>query len=108
MATPIGRNERVWAVVRAIPLGRVATYKQIAALAHIEGPSGPRQVGYAMSALKPEHNVPWHRVINSKGQVSARGLGGRAEEQYEMLAVEGVMADAEGYINLDRYRWDPL
>lgn len=103
---PAGRNERVWAVVEAIPPGRVATYRQVAALAGIEGPSGARQVGYALAALKPGSAVPWHRVINARGQVSARGRDGAVNEQYERLALEGVAADATGHIDLARYEWD--
>ena len=79
------RNARVWAVVRAIPRGRVATYKQVAALARIEGPTGARQVGYALAALGPRTKVPWHRVINSRGTVSPRGRPGWDSEQYERL-----------------------
>lgn len=105
-ATADNRNSRVWAVVCAIPRGRVATYKQVAALAYIEGPSGARQVGYALAALGPDHEVPWHRVINSKGQVSPRGRAGWDSEQYERLACEGVECDAAGHIDLAHYGWD--
>ena len=56
-ATGEGRNARVWAVVSCIPRGRVATYRQVAQLAGIEGPSGARQVGYALAALDVEHIV---------------------------------------------------
>ena len=105
-ATADNRNSRVWAVVCAIPPGRVATYKQVAALAHIEGPSGARQVGYALAALGPDHAVPWHRVINSRGLVSPRGRAGWDSEQYERLALEGVECDASGQFDLARYGWD--
>lgn len=100
------RNTRVWAVVCAIPCGRVATYKQVAALACIEGPSGARQVGYALAALGPDREVPWHRVINSRGSVSPRGRAGWDSEQYDRLALEGVECDATGHIDLARYGWD--
>ena len=101
-----GRNERVWAVVEAIPWGRVATYRQVAALANIEGRSGPRQVGYALAALKPGTQVPWHRVVNVRGAVAPRGRDGAVNEQYELLALEGVMSNANGIIDLERYEWD--
>lgn len=101
-----GRNQRVWAVVAAIPSGRVATYRQIAALAGIEGPSGPRQVGYALAALKSGSEIPWHRVVNVRGEVSHRGRDGAVNEQYERLALEGVMSDATGVIDLSRFEWD--
>jgi methylated-DNA-protein-cysteine methyltransferase-like protein len=101
-----GRNARVWAVVSCIPCGRVATYRQIASLAGIEGPTGARQVGYALAALKPANDIPWHRVINAQGRVSPRGHAGRVNEQYERLALEGVDGDASGQIELQRYEWD--
>ncbi|MEQ8660149.1 MAG: MGMT family protein [Gammaproteobacteria bacterium] len=101
-----GRNARVWAVVSCIPRGRVATYRQVAQLAGIEGPSAARQVGYALAALAPANSVPWHRVINARGLVSPRARAGREHEQYERLALEGVACDARGFIDLARYEWD--
>ena len=101
-----GRNERVYAVVSCIPSGQVVTYKQIAALAGIEGPSGARQVGYALAALKPGNDIPWHRVINVRGEISARGQDGPSNEQYDRLALEGVSFDAHGRIDLAELEWD--
>ena len=101
-----GRNQRVWDVVSCIPAGRVATYKQIAALAGIEGPTGARQVGYALSALAPDNDVPWHRVINVKGTISERGRRGSMGEQYDRLALEGVAFDSCGRIELGAFEWD--
>lgn len=100
-----GRNARVWAVVCAIPSGKVATYKQVAAFAHIEGPSGARQVGYALAALKDGAKVPWHRVVNVKGTISPRGACDGPNEQYDRLALEGVAFDALGRIDLQRFEW---
>ena len=105
MSEPTGRNARVWAVVCAIPSGRVATYKQVAALAHIEGPSGARQVGYALAALVADDDVPWHRVVNVKGQLALRADGECSGEQYDRLALEGVAFDAHGRIDLARFGW---
>jgi len=89
-------------VVRRIPRGRVATYGQIAELAQA---SGPRQVGYALHALPEAHDVPWHRVVNARGTISLRsGLGGEAH-QHALLKAEAVEFDANGRIDLDRFRW---
>jgi len=95
----------VWAVVCAIPPGRVASYKQVAALAHIEGPSGARQVGYALAALPDGSDVPWHRVVNVKGTLALRADGEWSGEQYDRLAQEGVRFDARGRIDLARHAW---
>ena len=63
---------RIYAVVRRIPRGTVATYGQVAERAGYPGHA--RQVGYALHALPPGTTVPWHRVINASGEVSARGI----------------------------------
>ena len=90
---------RIFAVVRRIPRGRVATYGQVAKIA---GRVGARQVGYALHALKDE-SVPWQRVINAKGEISLRGEVG--EVQRAMLEGEGIELDARGRVDLARYRW---
>jgi methylated-DNA-protein-cysteine methyltransferase-like protein len=100
-----GRNGRVWSVVRRIPRGRVATYGQIARLAGLG--AAARQVGYALHGLPDGTTVPWHRVINAAGRISARGVAGWAMEQRIRLEVEGVRFNARGAVDLARYRWDP-
>ncbi|NNF41959.1 MAG: methyltransferase [Phycisphaerales bacterium] len=101
---PPGRNARVYAVVRRIPRGRVATYGQIAELAGL-GPHA-RQVGYALSALEDDR-VPWHRVVNAQGAVSVRTQTGDDHGQQERLVAEGVRFEANGRIDLKRFRWRP-
>lgn len=99
--------ERIWSVVRRIPRGKVATYGQVAELADMEGHA--RQVGYAMHALPSESNlqsnVPWHRVINSRGEVSPRTSGDSHELQRMLLEAEGVVFDMRGRCDLKKYRW---
>jgi len=101
-----GRNQRVWRVVSFIPSGRVATYRRIAALASIEGPTGARQVGYALAALKLGSDVPWHRVVNIQGEISDRRRRGSSWEQYDRLVLEGVQFDRFGRIDLSVFEWD--
>jgi len=97
---------QVYAVVRRIPEGRVATYGQVAALAGL--PRQARQVGYALAALADGSDVPWQRVVNALGEVSRRA-GGTAWEhiQRALLESEGVVFDAAGRIDLDRFAWRP-
>ena len=95
---------RIFAVVRTIPRGCVATYGQIAALAGL--PRNARQVGYALSALEDD-GVPWQRVINAKGEISGRGSPEREEVQRGFLEDEGVEFDAKGRVDLRRFRWNP-
>ena len=95
---------KILAVARAIPRGRVATYGQIALLAG--SPGAARQVGYAMNDLPQDSNVPWHRVINAKGEVSSRASGDE-ELQRVLLEQEGITFDTRLRIDLDRYLWRP-
>ena len=96
--------KRIYAVVKRIPRGRVATYGQVATLAGLPGHA--RQVGYALYAL-PEHQaVPWHRVINAQGRCSARSEPGFEHIQRELLQAEGVEFHA-GRTSLERFRWEP-
>ncbi len=101
----IGTYARIYAVVRRIPAGRVATYGQVAALAGLGGHA--RQVGYAMNALPDDSNVPWQRVINARGEISPRWEPGADLAQRNLLEAEGVQFNTGGRISLDRYRWRP-
>ena len=97
--------ERIYAVVRRIPRGRVATYGQVATLAGLEGHA--RQAGYALHALPATTAVPWHRVINAQGAISARAPGGDGLHQRLLLEAEGIEFDARGRIRLARYQGRP-
>jgi len=97
--------QRIYEVVRRIPRGRVATYGQVAALAGMPGHA--RQVGYALHALPDGSQLPWHRVVNASGRISARSVPGPELVQHQRLAREGVAVDAEGRINLNQVRWTP-
>ena len=99
-----GLHARIHAVVRRVPRGRVTTYGRVARLAGI--PGSARLVGYAMAALPSESTVPWHRVVNARGAVSARSAGpGSATAQRVRLEREGVRFDARGAVSLARYGW---
>jgi methylated-DNA-protein-cysteine methyltransferase related protein len=96
---------RIYAVVRRIPRGRVATYGQVAMLAGLGGHA--RQVGYAMHALPKGSSVPWHRVINARGEISRRRRPGEELSQRMLLEREGVRFDARGRVALARLQWRP-
>ena len=97
------RHELMLQVVKEIPKGRVATYGQIAELAGFEDQA--RQVGYALNALPEENNVPWHRVVNARGEISPRSRGDSHELQRLLLDGEGIEFGPSGRIDLARYRW---
>ena len=90
--------------MRRIPRGRVATYGQIAELAGLGRHA--RLVGYALSALEDER-LPWHRVINARGEVSARARAEGQLEQRARLEAEGIVFGPRGRVDLERYRWKP-
>ncbi|MCP4006926.1 MAG: methyltransferase [bacterium] len=94
--------DKIYAVVRKIPHGRVATYGQVARLAGLG--RAARQVGYALHALVDE-SLPWQRVINSKGEISLRALEGPEEAQRRLLEDEGIDFDLRGRVDLSRYQW---
>ena len=96
---------RIYAAVRRIPRGRVATYGQIAELAGLPGHA--RQVGYALHALPADSTVPWHRVLNARGALSLRREAGAELTQRLLLEREGVRFDAGGRVDLARVRWRP-
>ena len=93
---------RIYAVVRKIPRGRVATYGQVAELAGLKNHA--RQVGYALHALRSSTGVPWQRVINAQGRISLRAPSG-ALSQRILLEQEGVTFDAGGRVSLAKFRW---
>jgi methylated-DNA-protein-cysteine methyltransferase related protein len=94
---------RVYKLVRKIPRGRVITYGQIARALGM--PHGARTVGWAMRACN--ENVPWHRVVNARGQISLRPTNGYHEQRMR-LKEEGIKFDREGKINLTKYVWRRL
>ncbi len=90
------RWSRIYAAVRRIPRGRVASYGQVADRAGLEGHA--RQVGYALHALPSKSGVPWHRVVNVRGEISLRTGGDSHELQRLLLEAEGVELDERGRI----------
>jgi methylated-DNA-protein-cysteine methyltransferase-like protein len=95
---------RIYAVVRRIPRGKVATYGQVARLAGLS--NAARQVGYALHALAGGSALPWHRVINSTGRISLPPEAGGVEQRFRLLE-EGVMVDDSGRVPLPRHQWRP-
>ena len=99
---PTSRWDIIYAAVRRIPRGRVATYGDVATLAGLDGHA--RQVGYALHALPEGSRVPWHRVINARGEISPRSAGDSHELQRALLEAEGVEFDLGGRVELRKFR----
>lgn len=94
--------ERIYAAVRQIPVGRVATYGQIARLV---GGCSAQMVGFALAALPNGSDVPWQRVINAKGKISRRGIGFGSLIQRTLLEEEGIIFMRDESIDLNTYGW---
>lgn len=94
--------ERIYAAVRQIPVGRVATYGQIARLV---GGCSAQMVGFALAALPNGSDVPWQRVINAKGKISPRGIGFGSLIQRTLLEEEGIVFMRDEIIDLNTYGW---
>jgi len=94
---------RVYALVAAIPPGRVMTYGDIAL--YLGWPGGGRTVGWAMRQCS--EGLPWHRVVNGRGALStgARLPDGRPLQQ-ALLEEEGVEFNPSGRLDLARYGWE--
>ena len=99
-----GLYQRIYDMVRRIPPGKVTTYGRIAELV---GGCTARMVGYAMAALKRSTvpDVPWQRVINTRGKVSVHGDGFGNAIQRMKLEEEGVEFNAKDRIDFNRYGW---
>lgn len=77
-------DRAVWAAVRRVPRGRVATYGEIAA----EAGCTPRQAGAALRRSPPGLRLPWHRIVGAGGRIALPGESGA--EQRLRLEAEGV------------------
>ena len=95
--------QEVYAIVSEVPQGKVSTYGQVASLS--SRPKAARQVGYALAALPEDHDVPWQRVVNARGEISARSKPGYDDYQRILLEEEGIEFGLHGRIDLKRYLW---
>ena len=93
-------TEQVVQIIKSIPSGRVMTYGQIAAYAG--NPRGARQVSRILSSMSNKHQLPWQRVINSKGGISLTGEPGFA--QGDIISSEGIKVNNK-QINLKEYQY---
>ena len=96
-------RERVYEIVRQIPVGKVMTYGQLAIVLG-EGYTA-RTVGYVMHGS--DEGVPWQRVINSQGKCSTGRLTIPINLQQELLEAEGVVFCDRGKCDLGKFQWFP-
>ena len=100
----------VWNIISLIPRGKVASYGQIAKM--IRPPEGVDAETYleygalwVSNAVKESPNeVPWYRVINSKGEITERDKV-EAKRHQLLLEDEGVFFNPRGRIDMKKYGW---
>ncbi|PAV31630.1 DNA methyltransferase [Virgibacillus profundi] len=95
-------TENVIKIIKQIPEGKVMTYGQIAKTAG--SPRGARQVVRILHSMSRKYDLPWHRVINVKGEIAIKDEEG-AWNQKMMLEDEGIEVSETGKLNLEKYRF---
>jgi methylated-DNA-protein-cysteine methyltransferase-like protein len=97
-------TERVVKIIMNIPRGKVMTYGQISRVAG--SPRGARQVVRALHSLSGKYHLPWHRVINSKGEIGLKDYNQRTFQK-ELLQSEGIDFIDNRKIDLMQYQYHP-
>ena len=106
MTVSLTKYQRIYDVVKQIPIGTVLTYGQVAELAGLDGKA--RLVGYALFRVEIETDIPWQRVVNAKGEVSySIARCGGDYLQKTLLEQEGIEFNQGNRIDLKKYRWQP-
>ena len=98
------REIRLYTVIQGIPVGKVASYGQIASLAGL--PGAARLVGKILSGLPADTSLPWHRVINAAGKISKPEGSDSFNEQKKRLTTENIILTGS-QISLKQYLWKP-
>ncbi|PIW59191.1 MGMT family protein [Shewanella sp. CG12_big_fil_rev_8_21_14_0_65_47_15] len=103
-AVDLSPMAKIWHIVAMIPAGKISSYGKIADYAGL-----PKRARYVSRALKsaPENlSLPWHRVLNSQGQISFEKNSAAFQEQMELLRIEGVEVN-RGKVKLSEFEWRP-
>ena len=97
-------TEQVINIIKSIPEGKVMTYGQIAKLAG--SPRGARQVVRILHSMSKKHRLPWHRVINAKGEIALKD-DASFHIQKMVLQSEGIEINRQKYVDLNKYQYHP-
>jgi len=97
-------TEKVISIIEGIPAGKVMSYGQIAR--HAGSPRGARQVVRILHTMSEKYDLPWHRVVNAKGEIAIKDEEG-SFEQKQRLEGEGVVFLGEYKVNMEQSRFDP-
>lgn len=96
--------ESVYEVVRAVPFGRVTTYGAIADFLAL---GSARMVGWALNNCRGIDDVPAHRVVNRKGELSGRNHFSSPDLMQALLENEGIRVSDGQILNFRDYLWIP-
>lgn len=97
--------EKVYAVVRKIPQGKVTTYGNIAR--KIGSPQASRMVGWAMNASHDLEGIPAHRVVNRNGMLTGKAHFAHPDLMQQLLENEGVEVKDDKIVNFKNHLWIP-
>ena len=96
-------KQKIYEILKTIPKGKVSTYGEIAK--YLGNKKLARAVGNALHKNPDPATIPCHRVVNYKGEISAAYAFGGKETQRKRLEEEGIIFEADGTINLEKYGW---
>jgi methylated-DNA-protein-cysteine methyltransferase-like protein len=97
--------ERVYAIVRTIPEGKVTSYGAIAKA--LGTARSARMVGWAMNASHNRDDVPAHRVVNRKGLLSGKHHFYGTNLMQQLLENEGVKIVNNQIVDFEKHFWQP-
>lgn len=97
--------EKVYAVVKQVPYGRVTSYGAVAKF--LGTPRSARMVGYAMNSSVAREDVPAHRVVNRNGLLTGKAHFGGSRVMEQLLENEGVEVKDDQVVNFEKHFWDP-
>ena len=91
-------------VMKSIPEGKVMSYGQVARTAG--SPRSARQVARILHGMSEKQGIPWHRIVNAKGEIAIKDGEGRFTQKL-LLEEEGLCFEEEGKVSLSRYQHFP-
>ena len=97
--------EKVYAVAKQIPFGRVTSYGAIAK--SIGAARSARMVGYAMNASHSMDDVPEHRVVNRKGLLTGKFHFDGTNLMQQLLESEGIVVIDNQIVDFEKHFWEP-
>jgi len=94
-------TEKVIAILKKVPQGKVATYGQIAYLSGNR--RAARHISRILYSMSERHQLPWHRIINAQGKI----VSPNSENQIKLLMAEGVAVNENNHVDLKIHQWQP-